>query len=72
MQKAIFLRHNFFLYFSDTTFFPVTRGVAFVVLGSHLLQGVQPMMVEVVVVVAVVVVGGITGGGAMFWATIEH
>jgi hypothetical protein len=45
----------------------MTRGVAFVVLGSHLLQGVQLMMVEVVMVV-----GGITGGGAMFWVTIEH
>jgi hypothetical protein len=48
----------------------MSRGVVFVVLDSHLLQGVQLMTVEEVVVV--VVVGGTTGGGAMFLVTIEH
>jgi hypothetical protein len=47
----------------------MTRGVAFMVLGSHLLQGVPLVMVEEVVVV---VVGGTTGEGAKFLVTIEH
>jgi hypothetical protein len=45
----------------------MTRGVAFMVLGSHLLQGVQLMLVE-----EVVAVGGTAGGGAMFLVTVEH
>jgi hypothetical protein len=61
-MSALSLRIIINLYFSDTAFFPVTKGVASMVSGSPLLQGVQPM----------VVVGGTTGGGVMFLVKIEH